>query len=142
MMKVKKNTLLLLACLVWIIAGFNIVRIGFLAYSAYLSIFNILLSGIIFGIFQKLIFSPLVKKHTKRILGYPENYKFFWNFFDLKAFIIMAVMITGGIVLRVSGLAPEHFIAVFYSGLGMSLLLAGILFGRNYVHVIRFGTTE
>ena len=134
MMKVKKNTLLLLACLVWIIAGFNIVRIGFLAYSAYLSIFNILLSGI--------IFSPLVKKHTKRILGYPENYKFFWNFFDLKAFIIMAVMITGGIVLRVSGLAPEHFIAVFYSGLGMSLLLAGILFGRNYVHVIRFGTTE
>ncbi len=54
----------------------------------------------------------------------------------------MAVMITGGIVLRVSGLAPEHFIAVFYSGLGMSLLLAGILFGRNYVHVIRFGTTE
>ena len=44
----------------------------------------------------------------------------------------MAVMMTGGIGLRVSGLAPERFIAVFYTGLGAALLLAGLLFGRNY----------
>lgn len=44
----------------------------------------------------------------------------------------MAVMMTGGVGLRVSGIVPEQFIAVFYSGLGASLLLAGILFGRNY----------
>lgn len=44
----------------------------------------------------------------------------------------MAVMITGGIGLRASGLAPERFIAVFYTGLGASLLVAGLLFGRNY----------
>ena len=56
-MKVKRNTLLLLACLVWGAAGFNILRIG---------------------------------------------------------------------------LAPERFIAVFYTGLGASLLLAGLLFGRNF----------
>ena len=37
---------------------------------------------------------------------------------------------TGGIGLRVSGLAPEQFIAVFYTGLGAALL-AGLLFGRN-----------
>lgn len=61
-MKVKRNTLLLLACLVWGAAGFNILRIG----------------------------------------------------------------------LRSSGLAPERFIAVFYTGLGASLLLAGLLFGRNF----------
>ena len=61
-MKVKRNTLLLLACLVWGAAGFNILRIG----------------------------------------------------------------------LRSSGLAPERFIAVFYTGLGASLLLAGVLFGVNF----------
>ena len=44
----------------------------------------------------------------------------------------MAVMMTGGIALRASGLAPERFIAVFYTGLGAALLLAGVLFGRNY----------
>lgn len=39
---------------------------------------------------------------------------------------------TGGIGLRASGLAPERFIAVFYTGLGASLLIAGLLFGCNY----------
>lgn len=67
-MKVKRNTLLL-ACLIWSAAGFNILRIG---------------------------------------------------------------LMTGGIWLRSSGLAPERFIAFFYTGLGASLLLAGLLFGRNF----------
>ena len=31
-----------------------------------------------------------------------------------------------------SGIAPDPFIAVFYSGLGTALLLAGILFGCHY----------
>lgn len=44
----------------------------------------------------------------------------------------MAVMMTGGIGIRASGIAPERFIAVFYTGLGASLLLAGLLFGCNY----------
>lgn len=44
----------------------------------------------------------------------------------------MAVMMSGGIGLRVSGLAPDRFIAVFYTGLGAALLLAGLLFGRNF----------
>ena len=68
-MKVKRNTLLLLACLIWSAAGFNILRIGLMA---------------------------------------------------------------GEIWLRSSGLAPERFIAFFYTGLGASLLLAGLLFGRNF----------
>lgn len=54
------------------------------------------------------------------------------KFFDAKAFAVMAVMMTGGIALRAGGLAPERFLAVFYTGLGALLLLAGALFGRNY----------
>lgn len=131
-MKVRKKTLLLIACFVWTIAGFNVLRIGILAYPAYLSALNIFLSVVVFTIFQGFIFGKLVKKHTGRITGYTEEYQFFLKFFDMKAFMIMVVMITGGIALRVSGLAPERFIAVFYTGLGASLMLAGILFGRNY----------
>ena len=41
----------------------------------------------------------------------------------------MAVMMGGGIWLCASGLAPEVFIAVFYTGLGSALALAGVLFG-------------
>ena len=141
-MKVKKKTLLLIASFVWIVAGFNIVWIGVLAYSAYISILNLFLSAVVFAVFQLFIFRRLVKKHTERITGYEEEYQFFWNFFDLKSFVLMAIMMTGGIALRVSGLGPERFIAVFYSGLGMALLLAGILFGWNYLRLFRCQETE
>ena len=135
-MQVKKKTLLLRACLVWSVAGGNVFRIGVLAYAPYRSMVNFLLSLLVFVLFQRFIFGRLVGKHTARILGYPEQRQFFLKFFDRKAFLIMAVMIGGGISLRVSGLTPERFIAVFYSGLGASLLLAGILFGRNYYRAL------
>lgn len=129
---VKRSTLLLIACLVWGCAGANILRIGLAAYPAYLSVLNLVLSAVVFAVFQRFIFGPLVKKHTGRITGYGAERHFFLKFFDLRSFAIMAVMMTGGIWLRASGVGPEVFIAVFYSGLGASLLLAGLLFGRNY----------
>ncbi|MGI5960104.1 MAG: hypothetical protein ACOX60_11920 [Massiliimalia sp.] len=132
-MKVKKHFLLLIACLVWAAAGINIARIGFQAYSHYLQPVNLLLSIVVFGVFQIFIFGKLVKKHTRRILGFTQDYQLFFKFFDVKSFLIMAFMMTGGIWLRVSGIAPERFIAVFYSGLGLSLLLAGILFGIHFI---------
>lgn len=132
-MKVKKKTLLFIACAVWSVAGFNILRIGLLSYSPYISVINILLSLAVFTVFQYFIFGRLVKKHTARIQNYEEERHFFMKFFDIKSFIIMAVMMSGGIYLRASSLAPERFIAVFYTGLGSSLLLAGILFGKNFL---------
>lgn len=141
-MKVKRRTLLLLACLVWSAAGFNIFRIGISVYAAYLTAVNLLLSAVVFGVFQKFVFGKLVGKHTARIHGYQEERQFFLKFFDGKSFAIMAVMMTGGIWLRSSGIAPEIFIAVFYSGLGASLLLAGILFGRNYGRAVLAAAVE
>ena len=61
-MKVKRNTLLLLACLVWSAAGFNILRIGLITYPSHLSALNFLLSALVFAVFQKFIFGRLVKK--------------------------------------------------------------------------------
>ena len=131
-MKVKRNTLLLLACLIWSAAGFNILRIALMAYPAYRAGINYLLSTLVFVVFQVFIFGKLVKKHTARIGAYEEKFHFFLKFFDKKSFAIVAVMMTGEIWLRSSGLAPERFIAFFYTGLGASLLLAGLLFGRNF----------
>lgn len=121
-MKVKRNTLLLIACLVWGAAGVNILRLGVLAYPAYLSALNFVLSALVFAVFQYFIFGRLVKKHTARITGYEEERHFFLKFFDVKSFIIMAVMMSGGIWLRSSGIAPDRFIAVFYTGLGASVI--------------------
>ena len=81
---------------------------------------------------SNIYFRKACKKYTTRINNYDEESHFFLKFFDKKAFEIMALMMTVGVWLRVCGVAPERFIAVFYTGLRASLLLAGILFGVNY----------
>ena len=76
---VKKKTLLLIAGIVWMIAGFNVARLGVLSY------------------------------------------------------LIMTCMMSGGIGFRAAGIFPEIFIAFFYSGLGLALASAGVIFTRNYL---------
>lgn len=131
-MKVSNRTLVLIASIVWLIAGINVLAIGLSEYKEYLTIINVVLSLIVFSIFYFAIFRKMVFKHTDRISSYKEN-QYFWMFFDLKSFIIMAAMMTLGIYLRVSGVASNHFIAVFYTGLGSALTLAGIFFGIKFV---------
>ena len=131
-MKTSSKNLLLIASIVWLIAGFNVLSIGIKAYANYISLVNIALSIMVFVIFQMMVFGPLVTKHTARIKAYTAKMPFY-NFFDLKSFIIMAIMMSGGIIIRTFNLAPEVFIAVFYTGLGSSLFLAGILFLKNYI---------
>lgn len=130
--QVKKQNLLIIAALVWIAAGINILHIGLEAYAeGYVTTLNEVLSVAVGLVFWFGTFYKLTKKHTQRITNYEEQHQYFWHFFDLKSFIIMAIMMTGGIALRVSGVAPSVFIAIFYTGLGSALALAGILFARN-----------
>ena len=129
---VKKKTLLLIAGFVWMIACFNVARLGVLSYlnierTWYLYFFSL----VVFMSFG-LMFFKMSQKHTKRILGY-EEYRPFWHFFDFKAYLIMICMMSGGIGFRAAGIFPEIFIAFFYSGLGLALALAGIIFTRNYL---------
>lgn len=137
-MKVKRNTLLLIAGLVWSAAGGNILRIGIISYPNYLTAVNYLLSVLVFALFYGFIFRNLVKKHTARITAYPDCRHFALKFFDKKSFVMMAGMMTFGILLRSSTLAPQRFIAVFYTGLGAALFMAGLLFARNYVQAQAF----
>lgn len=135
-MKVKKHNLLLIASIVWLIAGFNVLRIGIQTYKGYTTLFNFFLSAIVFIIFWFMVFYKLTKKHTHRIFAYEIEKQFFLKFFDIKSFIIMALMMTFGIMIRTFNLLPDRFIAVFYTGLGSALFLAGILFGINYFKYI------
>lgn len=129
---VKKRTLLLIAGIVWLMAGFNVARLGVLSYAViekrwYLYV----LSAVVFVLFGRMFFM-MSKKHTKRIIGYKE-YRPFWHFFDVKAYLMMACMMSGGIGFRTAGIFPDIFVAFFYSGLGCALALAGVLFAKNYL---------
>ena len=135
-LNVHKHTLILIAGIVWAIAGFNIVRIGLVDYAGNLTWWRGLLSIVVFTVFQVFIFGKMVKKHTERILQYEDEQQNFFRFFDTKSYLIMAFMMTLGIGLRVSGVVPNGFIAYFYTGLGLSLLTAGVLFVIRYVGAI------
>lgn len=129
---VKKRTLLLIAGIVWMIAGFNVARLGVVAYLNIDSKWCLYLMSIFVFFLFGLMFFKMSRKHTKRILGY-EDYRPFWHFFDAKAYLIMTCMMSCGIGFRAAGIFPEIFVAFFYTGLGFALASAGVIFTRNYL---------
>lgn len=138
MLKIGKLNLLVVAAVVWLAAGANILRIGLEAYGEVGVVpWELVLSVAVGAVFWFFVFHKLTVKHTSRIVGYEEPRKHFWHFFDVRSFVIMAVMMTGGILIRTLGLAPSEFIAVFYTGLGTALALTGALFAVNRVRVTR-----
>lgn len=123
---------MLIAGIVWLIAGFNVARLGILSYLEIAPQWYLfLLTMAVFSLFDTM-FYKMSQKHTKRIMGY-EEYRPFWYFFDLKAYIIMVCMMGGGIGLRAAGVFADIFISFFYSGLGCALALAGVIFIKNYI---------
>lgn len=134
---VTKEVLLGIAGFVWCAAGFNIVRIGLLAYAEQSGALLIAGSVAVFLVFWTRIFSKLLGKHTDRIVGYGNARQPFWRFFDRQAFVIMAVMMTAGISLRAFSLVPSWFIASFYTGLGIALFGAGVGFLINLARLLK-----
>lgn len=135
MLKISTNKLMLVAGIVWAIAGANIANIGLTAYRHDWGwvIWALLVgSAVIFVLFHSRIFQKMVGKHAKRIGGYEEAKTNILKFFDKKGYIMMAVMMGGGIALRASGVAPEWFVAFFYTGLGLALAVAGVSFVLRY----------
>lgn len=132
MLNVQQRTLLLIAGCVWLFAGLNVLRLGIIAYQTLTTNYALYLgSFVIFCLFARM-FLKISRKHTKRIRAYAQPQPF-WRFFDMKSYLIMAVMMGGGIGLRASGLVPEFFIAFFYTGLGLALATAGVAFIKNYL---------
>ena len=126
---VKKRTLLAVAGCVWLIAGFNVARLGVLSYIALeqLEWWHIALSAVVFCAFG-MMFYKMSMKHTKRIKGYAEETRLVWNFFDLKAYIIMAVMMGGGIWLRNLGACSRCvYCGVLYGAWLCTWLSGGIV---------------
>ena len=134
-MKVPTRALLIVAGIVWLVAGINIAVIGIGSYFDEQGTIVVLLAlGSIaaFLVFHLFVFNKMVEKHALRIQGYQEAKTAIYRFFDVKGYLVMAIMMGGGIGLRLSGVIPEWFIASFYTGLGCALGLAGVSFLLRY----------
>jgi hypothetical protein len=127
---IPKNRLLLMASVVWGIAGAMVCRVGFPLLwtlgparpTLYLG------AAVTFLIFYWFIFRRLVGRHMLRIRERPELRLPFWNFFDARSYVVMAIMMGGGMGLRLAHLIPGWMIAFFYSGLGFALFSCAVRF--------------
>jgi hypothetical protein len=132
---VKKRTLLLIAGCAWSIAG------GILIYRSlsYLISVNHHLAmeigtGIVFGsLFYLLLFARISKKHITRINLIEIDNPCFFSFFNFRSYLLMAIMISGGIMLRLSGLVNPEIIYTFFLCMGIPLLVSAWRFFYSYV---------
>ena len=134
-MKIQKEKLLIVAGVVWAIAGANILRIGIASYvesfdrgNPFPLLWMIPLSALILTGFM-MMFRKVVKRNTEK--------KSVFAFFDIKGYLLMAFMMALGITLRSVNLLPVEFFAVFYTGLGTALTLSGVRFIVNYTRALR-----
>ena len=132
MLKVPTKALLLVAALVWLVAGSFVTSVGIKAAEEPWSQ-TMAIGFVVVYVFFSFMFIMICRKHTRRICGYGDALMNIGKFLDPPAYIILIVMIGIGASVRISGLCPSFIIAFFYSGLGMALITAAIVYIVTYV---------
>ena len=137
--RIKKQPLIAVAGVVWLLAGLNVAILGVRAaidMRGVAAIILIALAGgavVVFSAFHSM-FYRLVKKNARRIADLEGDRHLVFRFFDRRSYIMMAVMMSFGIGMRAAGIFPDWFIAFFYTGLGLALSLAGASYIARGVH--------
>jgi hypothetical protein len=138
---VPKRTLLFVAAVIWTFAGSMLLFKGFKMMDAggralWLELVLTLIGGLIF--YWKM-FSKISFKHAHRILNLKENYPCLFSFFNIRSYLLMALMISMGITLRTTGwVAPGH-LSYLYLTMSVPLLLSSVRFyytGLYYKRII------
>lgn len=128
--RLPKRYLLFLAAMVWTFAGgmLLIKGFGFLKQTYHLFWIRIFISLTGGNIFYILMFSKISIKHTQRIINLKIEKPCMFSFFNFKSYLLMGIMITGGIVLRTSGLIPVFYLSVVYLTMGIPLFISAFRF--------------
>ena len=90
-------------------------------------------AGMVLGSLATLVlfsvmFVKMLFKNVRRIGRIYPAHRRIWHLMPLRSYLVMAVMITLGIILRSCQAVPRTFIASFYVGLGGALMLAGAVY--------------
>ena len=131
LLKMKKENLITVAGVVWLLAGMNVALIGARAaveMSGATVVVALVVGAVAVFFAFHAIFGTIVLKNAQRIRGLDGERLSFLRFLDLKGYLIMAFMMSFGFGLRLTGFIPNWFFAFFYTGLGCALALAGASF--------------
>lgn len=122
----KTKSLTLIAGTIWLLAGFNVCRIGVVSWMDLETTSVLMVVGsIVTLLFFSTMFVKMLFKNVRRI---EVDKCRLWHMMPVKSYAIMAFMITFGILLRNCPAIPSAFIASFYVGLGSALMVAGTVY--------------
>ena len=131
---VPRRSLLLIAGCAWSIAGGILITrslIHLIGVNHHLALEIAL--GIVFGIaFYLVLFTRISKKHITRINLITIDNPCFFSFFNFRSYLLMTIMISGGITLRLSGLVNPDIIYTFFLCMGIPLLVSAWRFFYSY----------
>ncbi|MEI6765105.1 MAG: ElyC/SanA/YdcF family protein [Bacteroidota bacterium] len=130
-LRIPKKYLVFVAALVWTFAGGMLLWKGLgwqsddVQYLIILHIFTGITGGILFYI---ILFSRVSHKHLKRIFLLNQEKPSAFSFFDLRSYLLMALMISCGIVLRTAHFFNMDNLGTFYIAMGIPLLFSAFRF--------------
>jgi hypothetical protein len=131
--RIKTSNLLILAGIVWFAVGIMLCSFAYRWMSHYEGKYTlaIVTGGIVLAVvFALLKFKRFADKNIKRISAKGEKSCAF-SFMSWQTYIIVAFMMTGGILLRHSSL-PKEYLSILYIGIGGALALSSLRYFSNF----------
>ncbi len=134
---VTNNILVLLAGIVWTLVGIMLLFMAFSWLSPIPSptahMYEI--AGLVFALLiHHFGFLKIAGKNLDRILALPGK-RCLFAFIPWKSYLIIAVMVTMGALLRHS-VIPRQYLAVLYISIGLALVLSSVRYLRTFVQHI------
>ena len=125
-----KRHLLFFAAVVWTFAGGMLLYKGISLVDSTTTLLGLKIAASMVGggLFYRLLFSKLSLKHTKRIVELKNDKPCMFSFFNIKSYILMVTMIISGVLLRVFGIIPPHYLMLVYITMGIPLFLSSLRF--------------
>jgi len=118
--------LFFLAAGLWFLAGAMLFYRGFRLVAG-----GVLLpaAGLCGGlVFFRLVFMRISSLHISRIRAIPHARPCLFSFLDWRAYGLMVVMVTSGILIRASGFFPLPLLGTFFITMGTPLMVSSLRF--------------
>jgi hypothetical protein len=126
--------LLVIYGLMWSGAGIflNIIAFGWLKSFNKMQIIIIIIGLLAGWSIARFGFGNIANKNVNSILAYPKHACIF-AFKEWKSYILIAIMMSLGILLRTTELISKFILAPMYIGIGTALFLASFKYYRNLI---------
>lgn len=133
---VTNHLLLLLAGSIWMIVGLGLLLLAISWLSKAANVQWFWIPGILLALLIHHLGFLKIVDHNLRRIRLMKGKSCLFAFVSWKSYLVIAVMITMGAILRHSTL-PKHYLAILYIGMGLALVLSSLRYFRVFIQIIR-----